>query len=387
MSRSVALAALYGALGLGQALQNTQHVAWSVPRNSRPNPVYARVKTLVLLVTAGFSLLAVSVVSTVASTTDVFTEVVGDGLKVLLPVLTIAVVGTFLTLLFRYAATGQHSFRRAAPGGFALAVMWQVLQYAGAAYVDRVLVDTTSMTKTFGLVLGLIGFLWIGAVMAVLAMEINVVLARRLWPRALLTPFTDNVELTEADRRAYASYARMQRHKGFEKVSVVWERGPAEVDVPEDPGARRRRGPRGPGPARGEPVAVDVDPPARALLEAAHLVHPPGLRGRHELDRVALGGDDPQPGPPGGRVEGDVVGTRARVPGAEQVVGVAPHVRGVARPHQLLRRGRLRGVGQQRPAARVVRRSGSARAGRLERRHGPQRRAGTDPLEMLVVRV
>jgi uncharacterized BrkB/YihY/UPF0761 family membrane protein len=177
----------------------------------------------------------VSIVSTVASTTDLFTEVLGPGLKVVLPVLTIAVVGSFLTLLFRYAATGQHSFLRAAPGGFVLALMWQGLQYAGAAYVDRVLVDTTSMTKTFGLVLGLIGFLWIGAVMAVLAMEINVVLARRLWPRALLTPFTDNVQLTEADRRAYASYARMQRHKGFEKVSVVWEPGPTEGDAAEDP--------------------------------------------------------------------------------------------------------------------------------------------------------
>ncbi len=97
MSRSVRIAALYGAMGLGQALQNTQHVAWSVPRNSRPNPFYARLKTLVLLVTAGFSLLAVSVVSTIASTTDVFTEVLGQGMKVLLPVLTIVVVGTFLT--------------------------------------------------------------------------------------------------------------------------------------------------------------------------------------------------------------------------------------------------------------------------------------------------
>ena len=95
------------------------------------------------------------------------------------------------------------------------------------------LVNTTSMTKIFGLVLGLIGFLWIGAVMAVLAIEINVVIARRLWPRALLTPFTDNVELTEADRRAYASYARMQRHKGFEKVSVTWEprEAPETADV------------------------------------------------------------------------------------------------------------------------------------------------------------
>jgi uncharacterized BrkB/YihY/UPF0761 family membrane protein len=237
-----ALAALYGAMGLGQALQNTQHVAWSVPRNSRPNPFYARVKTLILLVTAGFSLLAVSIVSTVASTTDLFTEALGEGIKIFLPVLTIVVVGTFLTVLFRFAATGHHSFRRAAPGGYTLAVMWQVLQLGGAAYVDRVLVDTTSMTKTFGLVLGLIGFLWIGAVMAVLAMEVNVVWTRRLWPRALLTPFTDNVELTDADRRAYASYARMQRHKGFENVSVTWEPGPAERRQPDGAATEPRHG-------------------------------------------------------------------------------------------------------------------------------------------------
>jgi membrane protein len=231
------LAALYGALGLGQALQNTQHVAWSVPRNSRPNPIYARVKTLLLLLTAGLSLLAVTVVSTIASTTDVFTEVIGDGLKTLLPVLTVMVVGTGLTYLFRFAATGQHSFWRSAPGGYTLAVLWQLLQIGGAAYVDRVLVNTSSMTKTFGLVLGLIGFLWIGAVMAVLATEVNVVLARRLWPRALLTPFTDNVQLTDADREAYALYARMQRHKGFEKVLVRWEPGPGERD-PDEPADR-----------------------------------------------------------------------------------------------------------------------------------------------------
>jgi membrane protein len=230
------LAALYGTLGLGQALQNTQHVAWSVPRNSRPNPFYARVKTLLLLLTAGLSLLAVTIVSTIATTTDVFTEVIGGSIKAVLPALTVLVVGTGLTYLFRFAATNQHSFARSAPGGYTLAVLWQLLQLGGAAYVDRVLVNTSSMTKTFGLVLGLIGFLWIGAVMAVLATEVNVVLARRLWPRALLTPFTDNVELTDADRKAYALYARMQRHKGFEKVVVRWEPGPAErrPDEPSD---------------------------------------------------------------------------------------------------------------------------------------------------------
>jgi membrane protein len=214
------LAALYGSLGLAQSLQNAMHIAWSVPRNSRPNPFYARVKSLVLLLTAGVALLSVTVVSTIASTTTAFFEV---GTRWLLPLVTVLVVGTMLTILFRFAAAGQHSFRRAAPGGFALALMWQLLQLGGVLYVAEVLVDTTAMTKTFGLVLGLIGFLFIGAVMAVLAMEVNVVIARRLYPRALLTPFTDAVELTPADRRAYASYARMQRHKGFERVSVTWD--------------------------------------------------------------------------------------------------------------------------------------------------------------------
>ena len=78
------------------------------------------------------------------------------------------------------------------------------------------------MNQTFALVLGLIGLIWLTAALGVLGIEVNVVLERRLWPRALLTPFTDNVTLTEADRRAYAGYARAQRHKGFEQVEVTF---------------------------------------------------------------------------------------------------------------------------------------------------------------------
>ena len=85
-----------------------------------------------------------------------------------------------------------------------MAVLWQGLQFLGTWYVTHVLTETSSMNKTFGLVLGLIGIIYIAAVMALLGIQINVVLVRRLWPRALLTPFTDAVELTEADRRAYA---------------------------------------------------------------------------------------------------------------------------------------------------------------------------------------
>ena len=47
------LAAIYGALGLGQAVQNAMNAAWSVPRNSRPNPILMRLRSLLLLLVAG----------------------------------------------------------------------------------------------------------------------------------------------------------------------------------------------------------------------------------------------------------------------------------------------------------------------------------------------
>jgi hypothetical protein len=66
-------------------------------------------------------------------------------------------------------------------------------------------------------------WIYLGAVTFVAGAEINVVRERRLWPRSLLTPFTDNVELTAGDRRAYASYAATERHKGFENVDVDFD--------------------------------------------------------------------------------------------------------------------------------------------------------------------
>jgi hypothetical protein len=53
--------------------------------------------------------------------------------------------------------------------------------------------------------------------------QINVVRAKRLWPRALLTPFTDDVDLTHGDRKAYADAAGAQRAKGFENVDVSFD--------------------------------------------------------------------------------------------------------------------------------------------------------------------
>ena len=222
------LTALYGAVGLGLALQNVQAAAWAVPRNSRPHPVMTRVNSVFILGVAGTAILTVSVGSAVLTST----ELVGflsdqTWFHWLVRLLTIVVLGSVMTVLLRMAAARaiKQTVVYAAPGGYTIAVLWQFLQWIGTIYVTRVTTsaDKNSMTETFGVVLGLMGLLYIGAIMGVLGIEVNVVISRRLWPRALLTPFTDSVDLTDADRRAYAMYAQMQRHKGFETVAVRFD--------------------------------------------------------------------------------------------------------------------------------------------------------------------
>jgi membrane protein len=57
----------------------------------------------------------------------------------------------------------------------------------------------------------------------VICVEANVVRSKRLYPRALLTPFTDNVSLTPGDEQAYTDAAQAQRNKGFENIDVTFD--------------------------------------------------------------------------------------------------------------------------------------------------------------------
>jgi hypothetical protein len=53
----------------------------------------------------------------------------------------------------------------------------------------------------------------------------NAVAARRLWPRSLLGPFIEEVDLTGADRRSYTSYATAQRYRESQDIDVSFHDG------------------------------------------------------------------------------------------------------------------------------------------------------------------
>ncbi|HET6152714.1 MAG TPA: YihY/virulence factor BrkB family protein [Marmoricola sp.] len=221
-----ALAAVYGTMGLGQATQNALNTTLAIPRNSRLNPIASRVRSLILILAAGLSVLVLSVLTIVANHTAGFGLDLSTGLRWLLRVVAFAGTVGVLGAIAMISSSKRQTFREVLPGSVVVASLWQILQGIGGSYVNHVVTKADSLNSTFALVLGLVAFVYAGATVVVLGLEINVVLAERLYPRALLTPFTDAVDLTEADRRAYTRYAQAQRHKGFQRVHVDFDEPP-----------------------------------------------------------------------------------------------------------------------------------------------------------------
>ena len=220
------LAATYGAIGLAQAAQNAINVVWAIPRNSRLNPVVSRLRSLAWLVVAGLALVLIAVLTSVSSHVELLGSHLNGGVHWLVVAVTVVVTSGVLALMMRWSTPQKGRLAEVLPGATVIAVLWQLLQMVGGVYVSHVIAHASEMNGVFAIMLGLVALLYIASVMAILGLETNVVLAKHLYPRALLTPFTDAVELTEADRTVYREYARAQRHKGFERIHVSFKDPP-----------------------------------------------------------------------------------------------------------------------------------------------------------------
>jgi len=225
------LGTLYGCLGAAGALQNAFNRAWAVPRNERPNPFAMRLRGLLLLLVLGVGVLLTTALSALSTSAGALGAAPGAALGIASVALaTVANVALFM-LAFRVLTAGDVHTRDLRTGAVVAGVGWQVLQLAGTYLVTRLLTGAPATYGAFGLVLGLVAWIYLLSFVIVMAAEINVVAHRRLWPRALLTPFTDRVRLTAADKRAYAGYAESERHKGFEVIDVNFDQQP----TPEHP--------------------------------------------------------------------------------------------------------------------------------------------------------
>jgi YihY family inner membrane protein len=222
---------LYGSLGAAQATQNALSRIWAIPRNERPNPFTSRLRSLGLILVLGLGVLLTTGLSALTTGAGSFGASPAVGVRVggvLLAALTN--IAMFL-VAFRVLSARQISWPDLRLAAIVAGLGWQTLQLLGTYLVGHALKGSRESYGVFGLVLGLMAWIYLLALVMVMANQISVVARRHLWPRALLTPFTDDVQLTRADERSYTAYAKSERHKGFQTVEVDFD-GPA----PDEPG-------------------------------------------------------------------------------------------------------------------------------------------------------
>ena len=205
---------LLAGLAVTSAAQNAFNRIWHVPFKSRPDFVKSKLRGLGVLAVLG----SLNVVSTFvagfvsASSHSVLTGIAG-----------IVVAFAFNLLLFsaafRLLTAVDVAWRDLAPGIIVAAVAWQVLQHLGGLYVHKVTHDK-ELYGTFGVTLGLLAFLYLGAQLTIFAAEINVVRLYDLWPRSFFAP-----PLTDADKRALTSSAEIEERFHEETVEVTFDDG------------------------------------------------------------------------------------------------------------------------------------------------------------------
>jgi membrane protein len=219
------LGAVYGGLGVSVAIQTALNRAWAVPRYARPDPIFSRIRGLMLFVLLGSLVL----ITTALSATGPVATGLGYGGPwvrfVGIGVAMAANIGAFL-IGFRVLTAREIPLADLVPGAVCAGIAVQLVQVGGALFINYVLSGASQVYGAFGLVLGLLTYLYLQAVIVVFCAEINVVRARRLWPRNLLSPFFTDVPLTAADRASYRSYVDSERFKPSQQVQTTFEHAP-----------------------------------------------------------------------------------------------------------------------------------------------------------------
>jgi YihY family inner membrane protein len=273
---------VWGSAGLAQAGLFTMEQVWNLPGPARPGYVQRLGRAGLFLCLLGGGVI---VTTGLASLTTYRHS--GLAFKIPLEVLTAAFnVGMYLGA-FRALTPKGVPTRRLLPGAITGGILWTVLQVLGTWLVHHYLHSDT-VYGVFATVLGLLAWIYIAVEVTVYSAEINVVLARRLWPRAIVQP-----PLTEADRSSMAHQALQNQRRPEQHITVTFD--DREPDAAE--------------PILTPRTPDEVAPPAKIKRRRSVRIRVPGQRG--ERDPVANNTVASEPGAAGAKgADGDGAGAK-----------------------------------------------------------------------------
>jgi YihY family inner membrane protein len=219
---------LWGSTKLAQAGIFTMEQVWNLPGPARPGYVPRLLRSGVFIGVLGLGV----VVTTGLAGLDAFGRT-SPPVIVAAEILAMAANAGMYIAGFRVLTPAGVRTRLLIPGAVAGGVAWTLLQALGT-YLVRHALHGAAAYGVFATVLGLLAWVYLGTEVTVYAAEINPVLARRLWPRALVQP-----PLTEADRHSMALQALQNQRRAEQQVEVTFSDRPAGTK----PGAATPRTP------------------------------------------------------------------------------------------------------------------------------------------------
>jgi len=212
---------LWGATGLAQAGVFTMEQVWNLPGPARPGYLQRLGRSGLFLCLLGGGVI---VTTGLASFNTYFLRgfLAVAAAEVLAAAFNIGMyIGAFRTLTPKGVPT-----RSLLPGAITGGILWTVLQVLGTWLIHHFL-HSDSAYGVFGTVLGLLAWIFLAVKITVYSAEINVVLARRLWPRSLVQP-----PLTEADRASMALQALQNQRRPEQHIEVSFHDRPPDAAEP-----------------------------------------------------------------------------------------------------------------------------------------------------------
>jgi YihY family inner membrane protein len=232
---------IYGVTGLAQAGLFTMTNVWNLPGPARPGYAQRLGRALLFLCLLGGGVIVTTGLASL-NTYGHNAAVIAVLAQVLAAVVN---VGMYLGAFRALTAKGVPT-RDLLPGAVVGGIAWTLLQILGTYLVHHFL-HSASAYGVFATVLGLLAWIYLAVEITVYAAEINVVLARHLWPRSIVQP-----PLTEADRFSMALQALQNQRRPEQQVEVTFDdrkpgvaapsstpQTPDEVTPPARPRKRR----------------------------------------------------------------------------------------------------------------------------------------------------
>jgi uncharacterized BrkB/YihY/UPF0761 family membrane protein len=223
------LGLIYGAQGVTQTAQLAMATVWNIPQDERTGFLPRLGRSLAGLITIGGAFLINAFVSgylTGGTSNYAIRIPIIAGLLLINAALYFA---TFALLTAKVIGP-----RGLLPGAALGAVVFTALITVGAGLVTHQLKHTSETYGTFGTVIGIVAFLLILAKLSLYAAELNPVLSRNLYPRAL--PLGG--EPTEADLEVFSRLVHQEKRREDQAIGVGFGDDAAEEAAAD---AERRR--------------------------------------------------------------------------------------------------------------------------------------------------